>query len=152
MNKRRVLLIAGALIILGGFGYLIYGGIGSNLVFFLTPAELHAMVQEKGPQVHKIPMRLGGMVVAGSVKWDADNLDLRFTLADRSHTYAVHSKGAPPQMFKEGQGVIVEGTLSSTNVFESTNLMVKHSNEYRAPAGNGAKPRDMYKSLIREDK
>src|SRR5687768_5660746 len=110
MNQRRVMLIAGALVILSGFGYLIYGGIGSNLVFFLTPAELHAMVQEKGPQVHKTPVRLGGMVVVGSVVWDAENVDLRFILADGSHKYAVHSKGAPPQMFKEGQGVIVEGT------------------------------------------
>jgi cytochrome c-type biogenesis protein CcmE len=111
------------------------------------------MVQEKGQQVNKIPVRLGGMVVAGSVKWDAETLDLRFTLADASHKYPIHSKGAPPQMFKEGQGVIVEGTFStSTGVFESTNLMVKHSNEYRAPAENGVKPRDMYKSLIREEK
>jgi cytochrome c-type biogenesis protein CcmE len=150
MNNKRVLLIAGVLVIAAGFGYLIWGGIGSNLVFFVTPAELSAMQQTKGKQVHKMPVRLGGMVVANSVKWDADNLDLRFTLADGSHNFPVHSKGAPPQMFKEGQGVIVEGTLSPNGVFESTNLMVKHSNEYRAPAEGGKMPREMYKSLIKE--
>lgn len=152
MNNKRVLMIAGVLVIAAGFGYLIWGGIGSNLVFFVTPAELHAMEQTKGPELHKTPVRLGGMVVAGSVKWDADNLDLRFTLADGEHRYLVHSKGAPPQMFKEGQGVIVEGTLGPDKVFESTNLMVKHSNEYRAPAEGEMMPREMYKSLPRGDK
>ena len=152
MNNKRVLLIAGVLVIAAGFGYLIWGGIGSNLVFFVTPTELQAMEQAKGPQVHKTPVRLGGMVVAGSVQWNAETLDLRFKLADGSDTVLVHSRKAPPQMFKEGQGVIVEGTLSPKGIFESTNLMVKHSNEYRAPAEDGKMPREMYKSLIREDK
>ncbi len=152
MNSRRILLIAGALLILGGFGYLLYGGIGSNLVFFLTPAELHAMVQTKGPQAHQIPVRLGGMVVPRSVRWDPDRLDLRFTLADGTHNYVVHSRKAPPQMFKEGQGVIVEGKLGPDGVFESNNLMVKHSNEYRVPDGHAQKPSETYKSLIREGK
>jgi cytochrome c-type biogenesis protein CcmE len=149
MNSRRVLLLTGALLILGGFGYLLYGGIGSNLVFFLTPAELHA----KGPKAYEIPVRLGGMVVPGSVKWDALALDLRFTLADASsHKYTVRARKAPPQMFKEGQGVVVEGTLSRDGVFEATNLMVKHSNEYRVPDHNAQKPKDAYKSLMREEK
>ena len=86
----------------------------------------------------------------GSHKWDADKLDLRFTLQDDGGSVQVHSRTAPPAMFREGQGVIVEGKMTRAGVFEATNVMVKHSNEYRPPVDGEAKPQDMYKSLIRE--
>lgn len=144
MKKNRVVLIAGLALILGGFGYLVYGGIGSNLVYFLEPAELLS----KGDKVYGEPVRLGGQVMAGTVKWDADAIDLRFTLTDGKQQVEVHSKKAPPQMFREGQGVVVEGKLTRDGVFESHNLMVKHSNEYQPPH-DMKDPRDSYKSLIR---
>jgi cytochrome c-type biogenesis protein CcmE len=137
-------LILTLLIVLGGFGYLVYGGLDDNLVYFLTPSELMA----KGDSAEDKPVRLGGMVVPGSVKWDADNIDLRFTMTDTKGTIQVHSKKAPPQMFREGQGVIVEGRLHRSGVFESTSLMVKHSNEYKAPH-DAEKPEDTYKTLIK---
>jgi cytochrome c-type biogenesis protein CcmE len=138
-------LILTLVIVLGGFGYLIYGGLDDNLVYFLTPSELMA----KGDSAHGKPVRLGGMVVPGSVKWDAKAIDLRFTLSDNKGTIQVHSQKAPPQMFREGQGVVVEGRLSRTGVFESTSLMVKHSNEYKAPHPDTEKPEDAYKTLIK---
>jgi cytochrome c-type biogenesis protein CcmE len=137
-------LILTLLIVLGGFGYLIYGGLDDNLVYFLTPSELMA----KGDSAHNKPVRLGGMVVPGTVKWDAKAIDLRFTLADTKGKIEVHSQKAPPQMFREGQGVVVEGRLNRTGVFESTSLMVKHSNEYKAPH-DAEKPEDAYKTLIK---
>ncbi len=137
-------LILTLLIVLGGFGYLVYGGIDDNLVYFLTPTELMA----KGESAADKPVRLGGMVVPGSVRWDADKIDLRFTLADNEGTIEVHSQKAPPQMFREGQGVVVEGRLGKDGVFQSTNLMVKHSNEYKHPEG-GEKPEEAYKTLIK---
>lgn len=143
---RTIGIIVSVVIVLGGFGYLIYGGIGSNLVYFLTPAELLA----KGDSVYDKPVRLGGMVVPGTVKWNAEDLDLQFTMTDmQKGTVRVHSKKAPPQMFREGQGVIVEGKLSRGGVFEASNLMVKHSNEYKAPTG-GQKPEELYKTLIKQ--
>lgn len=142
---RRFGLIAGAVVILCGFGYLLYGGIGENLVYFLTPAEL----LERGERAYDTPVRLGGQVEPGTVVWDADALDLRFQLTDGGTSIAIHSRGAPPQMFRDGIGVVVEGRLSRSGVFESTNLMVKHSNEYRAPP-EGHAPAEMYQSLIRE--
>lgn len=137
-------LILTLLIVLGGFGYLIYGGLDDNLVYFLTPSELQA----KGDSARDKPVRLGGMVVPGTVKWNAEAIDLRFTLADTKGTIEVHSKKAPPQMFREGQGVVVEGRLNRAGVFESTSLMVKHSNEYKAPE-HAEKPQDAYKTLIK---
>lgn len=139
-------LVIGAIVVLSGFGYLIYGGIGQNLVYFLTPDEL----LERGESVHDVPIRLGGLVVPGSVEWDADAIDLRFALTGEEAGYEqvqVHSRKAPPQMFREGMGVVVEGRMRGGGVFEASNLMVMHSNEYRAPE-DGEKPADMYRSLV----
>ena len=144
-RARHAALAAGLVVILGGFGYLLYGGIGENLVYFLTPKELLA----KGDKAFDAPVRLGGQVVPGSVTWDAQALDLRFRITDGAQTVAVRSRGAPPQMFRDGIGVVVEGRFSRAGVFESTNLMVKHSNEYRAPH-EGQKPAEMYRSLVKE--
>lgn len=142
---RRLALIAGVVVLLSGFGYLLWGGIGESLVYFLTPTELSA----KGSDGYEVPIRLGGMVVPGSVEWDAEALDLRFRLADDQREIEVHSTAAPPQMFREGIGVIVEGKLQKSGVFQATNLMVKHSNEYRPPH-EGERPEELYKDLIRE--
>jgi cytochrome c-type biogenesis protein CcmE len=135
-------------VILGTFGYLLYGGVEQNLVYFLTPKELLA----KGSSAYDAPVRLGGQVVPGSVQWNAQALDLRFKLTDGAGAeVAVHSKGAPPQMFRDGMGVVVEGRYSRDHVFQSTSLMVKHSEEYRAPKP-GHKPGEMYKTLIEGSK
>lgn len=142
---RRLVLAAGIITLLSGFGYLLWGGIGESLVYFLTPTELEA----KGADGYEVPVRLGGMVKAGTVEWDADALDLRFRLTDGEKELAVHAGAAPPQMFREGIGVIVEGRLQQDGVFQATSLMVKHSNEYRAPH-EGERPEQLYKDLIRD--
>jgi cytochrome c-type biogenesis protein CcmE len=144
-GRRRAALAVATLIIAGAFGFLLWGGIGENVVFFLTPQELLA----KGADAYDVDVRLGGQVQPGSVTWDAEKLDLRFVVTDGQQTVPVHGTGAPPQMFRDGMGVIVEGRFRRDGVFESTNLMVKHSNEYRAPR-EGEHPRDVYKSLIKE--
>lgn len=143
---KRIGMGVAALAILGTFGFLIYGGIGENLVYFLTPQELFA----RGDKAYDVPLRLGGQVVPGSVEWNADKVDLRFKISDGVQTVAVHSSGAPPQMFRDGIGVVVEGRYNRAGVFESTSVMVKHSNEYRAPK-HGEKPAEMYRSLTKED-
>ena len=144
-GRRRSALVVGVVIILAAFGFLLYGGIDKNVVFFLTPNELLA----RGTEAYDVPVRLGGLVQPGSVKWDADKLDLRFVVMDSGgQSINVHSSGAPPQMFRDGMGVVVEGRYHRSGVFESTNLMVKHSNEYRKPE-HGERPQQMYKSLVK---
>ena len=74
-----------------------------------------------------------------------------YLMQDEDGQIRVHSQKAPPAMFREGMGVIVEGKLNREGIFESSSVMVKHSNEYRPPEdGTHPKPEDMYKSLIRE--
>src|SRR5690606_10538562 len=144
-GRRRIAVLVGVLMVLGAFGYLLYGGIGDHLVYFLTPTELLA----RGESAYDAPVRLGGQGVPGTVQGDPDALDLRFRLTDGAEIVEVHSTGAPPQMFRDGIGVVVEGRFTRSGVFESTNLMVKHSNEYRAPH-DMEKPEEMYRTLIRE--
>ena len=145
-GRKRIGLLVGTLVVLAGFGYLLTGGISSNLVYFFTPGELLA----KGAEVVDDPVRLGGLVSPGSVQWNAQALDLRFRVTDETgREIEVHASNAPPQMFREGIGVIVEGRVTSAGVFEATSLMVKHSNEYRAPE-EGHDPEKLYRTLVRE--
>ena len=140
---RRSWVLAGGAVIVIVFAWLLFGGLEKNVVFFLTPRELLA----KGPEGVDRPVRLGGLVKPGSVKWDAQTLDLRFTVTDGDREMQVRSTGAPPQMFRDGMGVIVEGRVDRSNVFQASNLMVKHSEEYRAPKP-GEEAHQKYKTLI----
>jgi cytochrome c-type biogenesis protein CcmE len=137
--------VAGVVIV-AAFVYLLSGEISENLVFFWTPAELLA----QGDDAYDQPIRLGGVVAAESVRWNAEALDLRFKMTDETgKTVEVHAQKAPPAMFREGIGVIVEGKYTRAGVFESTNLMVKHSNEYRAPE-EGHDPEKMFRTLVQD--
>lgn len=142
---KRAWILGGAAVIVAVFAWLLFGGLEKNVVFFLTPQELLA----KGNEGVGVPVRLGGLVKPGSVKWDAQALDLRFTVTDGAREVQVHSTGAPPQMFRDGMGVVVEGRVGRSGVFEATNLMVKHSNEYRAPKP-GEEAHEKYKTLIKQ--
>ena len=141
---KRAWVLGGAGVILAVFAWLLFGGLEKNIVFYLTPRELLA----KGADGVGVPVRLGGQVKPGSVTWDAPALDLRFTVTDGAREMKVHSTGAPPQMFRDGMGVVVEGRIGPGGVFEATNLLVKHSNEYRAPKP-GEKAHEKYKTLLK---
>lgn len=144
MNRsKKVWAGAGLLAVVGAVSLLLAGSLKENIVYFLTPSEIVA----QGADALDRPLRLGGQVKPGSVSWDAEALDLSFVVQDSTREVIVHSTGAPPAMFRDGIGVVVEGTMSEEGVFESTNLMVKHSNEYQAPHGDSI-PDAMYESLI----
>lgn len=145
MNKKLIGAF-GLVLVLSGFGYLVWGGLGGNLVYFVTPTELLA----RGDAAYDSPVRLSGNVVAGSVNWNARELDLRFQISDGETNIDVWSKGAPPAMFQDTMGVVVEGRYNRNGVFESSSVMVRHSNEYKAPP-EGHRPVDTYEALIRED-
>ena len=93
-------------------------------------------------------IRLGGLVAPGSIVRASTGLDLRFTVTDGDATVPVHASAVPPAMFREGIGVVVEGTMRKDGVFESRRLMVKHDNEYRAPGdGEERDIRELMRSL-----
>ena len=144
MSAKKRGIVAGVMVIAAAFAYLLYGGLDRNVVYFLTPQELAA----KGASGMDVPVRLGGLVKAGSIHWDEGTRDLRFTVTDGKSDIPVHSTGVPPQMFRDGMGVVVEGRYRPDGVFASSNLIVKHSNEYRPPKP-GESPQAMYKTLMK---
>jgi len=110
------------------FGVIAFGNIGKNLVYYWGPTELRAA----GDKAVGATIRLGGQVAKDSVKFDGGS-HLEFDVADGKAAVHVMSSGVPPQMFREGIGVVVEGTMTKAGHFECNRLMVSHNNEYRAP-------------------
>ena len=116
-------------------GYLAFSSIGSALVYYRTPTELLA----RGDAAVGEVMRLGGQVADGSVTGPAT--DLTFVLTDGDAEVTVHSTVAPTRSFREGSGAVVEGALGADGVFEATQVIVKHDENYEAP-GPGEAPSD----------
>ena len=115
--------------------YLAFSSIGSALVYYRTPAELLA----RGDAAIGEVMRLGGQVAADSVRGPAT--DLTFVLTDGDAEITVHSTVAPTRSFREGSGAVVEGALGADGVFEATQVIVKHDENYVAPEP-GQQPSD----------
>jgi len=125
MNKRKRFLIGG-FVILAAISYLIVGGMKEAMVYFKMLSELRA---EESSMQGKF-VRMGGMVVKGSLHKDLQNLTYRFQLTDGNGTFPVYFKGVPPDLFTEGKGAVVEGRIGSDGVFHATTIMAKHAEEY----------------------
>jgi len=132
--------IGGGLVILAALGYMIYAGVTQSAVYFVTPSELRA-----SPVTGKA-YRVGGLVAPGSLRWDARTLDLAFTLTDGQASVPVRHKGTAPDLFGEGRGAVVEGTLTSDGYVKATQILAKHSEDYQAPHD---KSEAGYKELIK---
>ena len=131
-RRQRLLWTAGAVILSSSaLAYLALGGIGDDLVYYWTPTEL-ADARERALGAN---VRLGGLVAPGSIERGSDGLDLRFEVTDGSETVPVHARTVPPAMFREGVGVVLDGKLATSGIFETRRLMIKHDNEYRPPGG-----------------
>jgi len=109
------------------------GGIGKNLVYYWGPTQL----RDAGDKAVGATIRLGGMVAPDSVVFGEGASGVEFDVTDYKATVHVRSKGVPPQMFREGIGVVVEGTMTRAGQFECHRLMVSHGNDYRAPEDPG---------------
>ncbi len=140
---QKLWMLTGLAAIAGAIAVLAAGGLNENMVFFLTPAELEV----RGVEVVDQPVRLGGRVKPGSVDWNPKTSELRFVISEGDVEISVESTGAPPSMFQQGMGVVVEGAYGEDHVFRATNLMVKHSNEY-APPEHAGDAGQVYKSLL----
>ena len=141
MTKRTKFLAGGAVIVVA-LGYMIYAGVTRSAVYFVTPSEIQA-----APVAGKA-YRLGGLVAPGSLKWEPRTLELTFILTDGKASVPVRHKGAPPDLFAEGRGAVVEGTWTPDGYFKATLILAKHSEEYKAPHdGNDPGYRDLIKSL-----
>ena len=121
--------IIGGLVILAALTYIIYGGMQEAIVYFVTPSELKA---KETTSTDKF-LRMGGMVVQGSLQKDIQNLTYRFEITDGTASVPVFFRGVPPDLFAEGKGAVVEGRISTDGVFQATTIMAKHAEEYSPP-------------------
>ncbi len=128
MRSRWTVVIA-LVVAAAGFAIIAAGRIGNNLVYYWSPSDLI----RAGDKAYGASIRLGGLVAPGSLVTAATSADVRFDVTDLKKTVHVRAHGVPPQMFREGIGVVVEGTLSRNGWFDGDRLMVSHNNEYRAP-------------------
>jgi len=129
MKGRSRRFIIGALIILAALSYLIYTGMREAVVYFVTPSELKA---QEGRSKDRF-LRLGGMVVQGSLQKDLKSLTYRFQITDGVETVPVFFRGVPPDLFSEGKGAVVEGRFGEDGLFHATTIMAKHAEEYSPP-------------------
>jgi cytochrome c-type biogenesis protein CcmE len=97
-----------------------------NLVFFFTPSQVAA---NEAPQGRTF--RIGGMVVAGSVK--REGVEVRFAVTDTAKTIPVVYRGALPDLFREGKGVVAQGQVGADGVFHAREVLAKHDENYMPP-------------------
>jgi cytochrome c-type biogenesis protein CcmE len=143
-KSRRLYAVLALAVAAGALLAITFGGIGKNLVYYWGPTELHA----GGDTAVGATIRLGGLVKRGTLVRRPDGSTLEFDVIDRPGA-SVHvvTHSVPPQMFREGIGVVVEGTMTPAGQFESRRLMVSHSNEYRAPGDpNRADAKELMKT------
>ena len=111
----------------------------------------------EGSEIQFNTIKVGGMVKTGSVDWDPENLKLSFILSNlKGIDIRVNHSGTPPDMFKENQGVVVEGKLDNAEASSMTSkkLMVKHSEEYKIPeAHQKSQEKELLeKSIFKDEK
>lgn len=137
-----IFLVGGALI------YLALGNFEGNLVYFFTPSEVKAFTSD----YYQKKVRVAGMVVKSSIAAYPNELGLTFELTDGAATIPVTFKGIPPDLFKEGQGAVVEGYWTDKHQFKSNLIMAKHSEDYMPielkRAGVKLPRKDFMKSLV----
>ena len=128
MTKRQNRMILVALLVLGVSlaGYFGIKAFNENLLYFFTPTDVS---EGKIPQGKSF--RIGGLVQPGSVI--RDDLLVFFILTDNKKSIEVHFEGILPDLFREGQGIVVTGSMSDENVFLATEVLAKHDENYMPP-------------------
>jgi len=141
---RNTQFIAGAAAIAAILAAVAWQGFQST-VFYYTPAELLADPSRFQGRV----VRVGALVQPGTTQFDAQNVRLNFQVTEDSrHFIPVQFDGVKPDLYREGQGVVVEGRLGGDGLFRATQVLVKHSEEYSVGDSTRADKERVYRSLI----
>jgi cytochrome c-type biogenesis protein CcmE len=123
-KQRRLVLIGGSLGVLAVAVGLMLNAFRDSIVFFNSPSDVVEKHIEPGTRI-----RLGGVVKEGSVV-RSGGLRLRFEVSDGKAEIPVVYQGVVPDLFREGQGVVAEGTLDNSGVFDADTILAKHDETY----------------------
>jgi len=126
-KKRRGVLIAAALGVLGLAAALVLIAMEDSIVFFQSPSDVASKAMAPGKR-----FRLGGLVSEGSLQ-RGQGTQVRFAVTDNAHTVRVVYSGLLPDLFREGQGVVSEGALDASGVFVADTVLAKHDETYMPP-------------------
>jgi cytochrome c-type biogenesis protein CcmE len=126
-KQRRAAFIAVGIAVLSLAVLLVAIALRDTIVFFHTPSEIAQKGIGPGKRV-----RLGGLVALGSVKRGAGST-VEFAVTDQASTIAVRYTGILPDLFREGQGVVAEGTLDASGRFLADTVLAKHDENYMPP-------------------
>jgi cytochrome c-type biogenesis protein CcmE len=120
-------LVLGVVVVGAALGWVAWRGLGDTLVYYRTPSEVVREV-EAGQRV-----RLGGYVEPGSLRGILGGGGVTFIVSDGAARITVVGSGGVPSLFREGQGVVVEGSLGEEGRFRAERILVRHDADYRPP-------------------
>ena len=141
--KTRTKFVIGGAVIFAVIAALSVQGLQEMTVFFYTPAEVLASPDE----FENKTIRIGALVQKDSVEWDAQAIELTFKITEDSNNFIpVFYAGVKPDLFREGQGVVVEGKMKGQR-FVAGQLLVKHSEEYTVETDHKKSKEDYYRSI-----
>lgn len=127
-RHKRFAMIATGVSALGIAAVLVLNAFEKNLVFFFTPSQVAA---NEAPQGRTF--RIGGLVEPGSVKRQPDGVTVQFVVTDTAQTIPVLYRGALPDLFREGKGVVTQGRLGPDGMFHASEVLAKHDENYMPP-------------------
>jgi cytochrome c-type biogenesis protein CcmE len=123
-RQRRLVMIGGALGVLGLAAALVLGALRDSIVFFNSPTDIVEKQVAPGTR-----MRIGGLVSPGSIARH-EGVNVRFDVTDGKNTLKVSYTGILPDLFREGQGVVAEGALEAPGRFRADTVLAKHDETY----------------------
>ena len=123
-KQRRLALIGTGLSVLGLAAGLVLFALKDAIVFFNSPTDVVEKKVQPGSRI-----RLGGLVKPGTLQ-RGEQLAVRFEVTDGNRAITVSYQGILPDLFREGQGVIAEGTLESGGGFKADSVLAKHDEKY----------------------
>jgi cytochrome c-type biogenesis protein CcmE len=132
-RHKRIAMIAGGVAALAVAAGLVLTAFQQNLVFFFTPSQVAA---NEAPQGRTF--RIGGMVEKGSVARQPDGVTVRFIVTDTAKSIPVMYRGALPDLFREGKGVVAQGRIGADGVFQAAEVLAKHDENYMPPEAEEA--------------
>jgi len=126
-KNQRLILVACAIVAVLAAVLLAMWGLRSQASYFYTPADIVAGRAAQGQGI-----RLGGMVEKGSLRHEADGVTIQFIVSDGKARTPVVFRGIPPELFREGSGVVAEGRLQG-GTFIADTILAKHDERYMPP-------------------
>ena len=128
-KRRRLMIVLLGALMLGTAAALVLTAFEDNIVFFHSPTDIATKPELRTDR----RLRVGGLVKEGSVRKESDGLTVAFRVTDLTNDIQVAYRGLLPDLFRDGQGVVVEGRLQPDGSFVADEVLAKHDENYMPP-------------------